>query len=60
MKKKTPSNRGPRLIIECSQDFKDKVKHIAAERGYGSYKYYIIALVNNDIDRITKPSEPTK
>jgi len=58
--KKTPSNMGPRLIVECSPEFKAKVEQIATERGFTSYKNYIVAVINNDIDRLTKPVKQKK
>jgi len=53
--KKIPSNMGPRLIVECDADYKERVEQIAHERGFTSYKNYIVAVINNDIDRLTKP-----
>lgn len=51
---------GPRLVIECSADFKAKVEQTAKERGFSNYKNYIIAVINNDFDRLTKPVKEKK
>ncbi len=58
MPEKIPMNRGPRLIVECDEEFKTTVEARAASLGFTSYKNYIVHLVRNDIDGLTKPPKP--
>lgn len=38
----------PRLVIECTAEFKKQVDELAKEKGFASYKNYIIHLINKD------------
>lgn len=51
--KKIPQNMGPRLIIECGAEYKARVEQFARERGFTSYKNYIVHVLNNDMDGLT-------
>jgi len=51
--KKIPQNMGPRLIVECSAEYKARVEQFARERGFTSYKNYIVHVLNNDMDGLT-------
>lgn len=51
MKDKREYKPVPRLIIECSQDFKNKVVERATAKGFKSYKNYIIHILNKDMDK---------
>jgi hypothetical protein len=57
---KIPMNRGPRLIVECDEDFKASVEARAKALGFTSYKNYLVHLVRNDLDGLTKPPKEKK
>lgn len=46
----------PRLTVETTAEFKKKVEEMAFNRGFLNYKSYIIAVLNNDMDRLVNPA----
>jgi hypothetical protein len=48
--KKVPLNRGPRLIVECTEDYKATVWEQAQARGFDNIKSYLVHLLNKDRD----------